>query len=262
VIDAVRPHGLVFVNTRGLSDVTVTRASRALAPKDIESQIARAIAEQHGFADAKSLLVTFDRETRAIQLDPSASVELRVARLWYDARSAKFDISFEVPASGSTRPGAARYTGTIVETVEAAVVTRAFGRSEVIKAGDVGIERRPKAEAGSDVVGETQRVVGLAARRPLRLGQALRAADLMKPEVVQRNEAVTLIYEVPGMTLTFRGKAIDAGAEGDLVNVLNSQSKRTIQGTVAGPGRVIITSIAPAPTSLAAASQPEPNIMP
>src|SRR5437867_2920361 len=36
VIDAVRPHGLVVVDTRGLTEVVVTRASRLIPLKDIE----------------------------------------------------------------------------------------------------------------------------------------------------------------------------------------------------------------------------------
>ena len=60
----------------------------------------------------------------------------------------------------------------------------------------------------------------------------------MKPELVQRNETVTLIYEVPGIALTVRGKALEGGAEGDTISVLNEQSKRTVQGVVAAPGRM------------------------
>jgi len=45
--------------------------------------------------------------------------------------------------------------------------------------------------------------------------------------------------------LTVRGKALDPGAEGDVISVLNSQSNRTIQGTVAGPARVVVRSGAP-----------------
>ena len=73
----------------------------------------------------------------------------------------------------------------------------------------------------------------------------LRTAETMKPELVQRNETVTLIYEVPGVTLTVRGKALEAGAEGDTIGVLNEQSKRTIQGVVIAPGRLIIPNGAP-----------------
>ena len=67
----------------------------------------------------------------------------------------------------------------------------------------------------------------------------------MKPELVQRNETVTLVYEVPGITLTVRGKAVEGGAEGDVISVLNEQSKRTVQGVVVGPGRVIISTGSP-----------------
>ena len=88
-------------------------------------------------------------------------------------------------------------------------------------------------------------VVGLAARANLRTGQPLRAAELMKPELVQRNETVTLIYEVPGITLTVRGKATEGGAEGDVISVLNEQSKRTVQGIIVGPGRVVISTGSP-----------------
>jgi flagella basal body P-ring formation protein FlgA len=67
----------------------------------------------------------------------------------------------------------------------------------------------------------------------------------MKPELVQRNETVTLIFEVPGIMLTVRGKAMEAGAEGDLVSVLNPQSKRTVQGTVTGMGTVTVVATRP-----------------
>src|SRR5581483_5030304 len=44
--EAVRQHALVGLDTAGLSEVTVTRASRAIPAEDIEQRIARAIAAQ------------------------------------------------------------------------------------------------------------------------------------------------------------------------------------------------------------------------
>jgi flagella basal body P-ring formation protein FlgA len=73
----------------------------------------------------------------------------------------------------------------------------------------------------------------------------LRQADLMKPELVQRNETVTLLFEVPGIVLTIRGKAMESGAEGDVVSVLNTQSKRTVQGTVTAMGTVTVAGMKP-----------------
>ena len=58
---------------------------------------------------------------------------------------------------------------------------------------------------------------------------------------MQRDQNVTLIYEAPGIYLTMRGKALDNGTEGDVVNVMNLQSKRTLSGTVIGRGQVSIS---------------------
>ena len=135
--------------------------------------------------------------------------------------------------------------------IEVATLTRSLRQGETIKGSDVTIERRPKNEAGLDGMSPEQ-AIGMATRVAMRAGQAVRGNDLMKPLAVQRNEPVTILYEIPGIVLSVRGKAVEAGAVGDIVNVLNVQSNRTVQATVTGPGRVTITSAAP----LVAAAQP------
>jgi flagella basal body P-ring formation protein FlgA len=85
----------------------------------------------------------------------------------------------------------------------------------------------------------------MQARKQLRAGQALKTADLAKPDLVQRDQSVTLIYESTGLYLTIRGKALEGGTEGDVVNVLNLQSKRTVSGVVTGRGQVSISVATP-----------------
>ena len=248
VLDAVRPYGLIAVDTRGISDVAVTRMTRTIAIDEIEARIVQALAARYRLGKAEDLKLSFDRELRTIQLDANASAELALARFSYEPSSRRFDVSFEL---GSSR-AQWRYTGTAVETVEAAVPSRALARGEVIKANDIVIERRPRNEFSNEPPAPASEVLGRAARRTVRAGQALRSADLMKPELVQRGEMVTLHYEVPGITITMRGKALEAGAEGDTVNVLNEHSKRTIQGVVTGAGHV--TMITRTPTVVAQAN--------
>jgi flagella basal body P-ring formation protein FlgA len=152
-----------------------------------------------------------------------------------------------------------RFTGSVVETVEVAVSLRALAAGAIVKDSDLAIERRPKAQVGADALGTAHEAVGLAVRSTVRAGAPLRRSDLMKPQVVHRDENVTLVYEVPGIMLTTRGKALESGAEGDVINVLNIQSKRTIQGTVSGPNRVTImvaTAAITAPATQAAAPAP------
>jgi flagella basal body P-ring formation protein FlgA len=74
----------------------------------------------------------------------------------------------------------------------------------------------------------------------MRSGTPIRVADIAKPEFVQRDQNVTVIYQVPGLYLTTRGKALESGTDGDTINVLNLQTKRTLTGTVTGRGQVTI----------------------
>ena len=84
-------------------------------------------------------------------------------------------------------------------------------------------------------------------RRSIRAGQPLRIADLAKPDLVQRDQAVTIIFQTAGLYLTTRGKALDNGTEGDVVNVVNLQSKRTVTGVVSARGQVTIQVVTPQP---------------
>jgi flagella basal body P-ring formation protein FlgA len=244
IADALRPHDLAGLDTDGLSEVIVTRLSRAITAKDIADRIARAVSGQFGFGDAQNIAVTVDRDIRVMHVEATATTDLMVTRMNADPRTGRFDISFELPGSSMSRRLPLRFTGTAREMIQVATLTRSLRQGETIKGSDVTIERRPKNEAGLDGMSPEQ-AIGMAVRVSMRTGQAVRGNELMKPLAVQRNEPVIIRYEIPGIVLSVRGKAIEAGSVGDLVSVLNVQSNRTVQATVTGPGRVAITSAAP-----------------
>jgi flagella basal body P-ring formation protein FlgA len=249
VLSVLRAHQVIGVDTRDLKTISVTRLARTLDSKDIELQVARALERRNGLGDAANLSLTFDRDVQTLQLDASNTGNLQPVAARYEPRSGRFDVSFEIAndAGVSTK---LRFTGTAVETVEAAVLARGVERNEVLKSSDVLIERRPKAEVGNDAAGRDN-AVGMQARRQLRAGPALRVTDLAKPDLVTRDQNVTLIYESSGLYLTIRGKALEGGTEGDVVNVLNLQSKRTVSGVVVGRGQVSVAISTPRPAPAA-----------
>ena len=244
VVEAVRAYALVGLDTGDVSEVVVTRASRTIPAKDIEDRIAQALSAQYALGPSKDIVVTFNRELRSVQVETTTKGEPRVGALNYDTRGGRFDVTLDMP-TGATSRGTLRLSGRAAATAEVVTLIRPVERGEILKSADVLIERRPRADIGRDIINDQDKAVGLAARAALQPGRPLRVADLMRPELVQRNETVTLLYEVPGITLTVRGKAIEGGAEGDVISVLNEQSKRTVQGVVASPGRVIISTGSP-----------------
>ena len=244
VLAALRAHQVIGVDTRNLQQISVTRLARTLDSKDIELQVARALERKNGLGDATNLSLTFDRDVQDLKLDASNTGAMLPASTRFDSRSGRFDVTFEIANDNVGAPTRLRFTGTAIETVEAAVLARNVERNEVIKSSDVVVERRPKAEVGGDAAAR-DRAVGMQARRQLRAGQPLKVADLAKPDLVQRDQTVTLIYEATGLYLTVRGKALEGGTEGDVVSVLNLQSKRTVSGTVIGRGQVSISVATP-----------------
>jgi flagella basal body P-ring formation protein FlgA len=246
VIAALRAHQVIGVDTRELREISVTRLARTLDGKDIELQVARALERRNGLGEAANLTLTFDRDVQDLRLEASNTGAMNPIAVRYEPRSSRFDVTFEIANDSGAAATKLRFTGTAIETVEAAVLARGVERNEVIKASDVVVERRPKAEVGTDAAAR-DRVVGMQARRQLRAGQALKIADLAKPDLVQRDQTVTLIYEAAGLYLTIRGKALEAGTEGDVVSVLNLQSKRTVSGVVIGRGQVSISIALPRP---------------
>lgn len=240
VVDAVRAHALIGLDTAGITEVVVTRAARAIPAKDIEHIIARALAVQYNLGKPSDLTVTFAREIEAMYVDPAAVGEPRVLRISYD-RGGRFDATLDIPTGTSTR-GTLRVSGRALALTDVVTVARTVQHGTVLKDSDLLVERRPRAEVPNDALTDRSQAVGLAARNAVQPGRPLRGTDLAKPDAVQRNQTVTLIYEVPGVTLTLRGKATEGGAEGDTISVINEQSKRSVQGVIVGPGRVMITT--------------------
>ena len=237
VLDAVRNHALIGVETGGVREVVVTRASRTIPAKEIEDAITQMLSARFDLGPSKDILVHFARDLRTTYVEPSAKGQPRVTHIDFDSYSGRFEATLEIP-TGAGKRSLVQLSGRAAATVEVATVARTIDRGTTLKDSDIVMERRPRADVGRDFITNRNQAIGFAARNGLQAGRPIRAVDLTKPDLIQRNDSVTLVYEAPGLVLTIRGKAIEGGAEGDVISVLNEQSKRTVQGTVVAPGRV------------------------
>src|SRR5581483_842010 len=200
VISVLQAHQVIGVETRDIKAVTVTRLARLIDAKEIESQVAHAIEHRSGLGDAANLTLTFDREVQDLRLEARNDGALQPVAVRYDPRSGRFDVSLVTTSDVGNASSKLRFTGTVIETVEAAILTRNVERNEVLKSSDVVTERRPKAEIGNDAASRGQ-AVGMQMRKSVRAGQALHGIDLGRPDLVQKDANVTLIYETAGLYL-------------------------------------------------------------
>jgi flagella basal body P-ring formation protein FlgA len=251
VIAALRSHQVIGVDTRNIKEVAVTRLARSIDAKEVELAVAKALEHRSGLGEAANIAVSFDQPVQELKLDAADTGALNPRAVRIDPRNGRFDVSFDLGNGGTTAK--LRFTGTAIETVEVVVLTRNIDRTDVLRTADLAVERRPKAElAGGEPISRVA-AVGMQTRRPLRAGQALKTLDLTKPDLVVRDQDVTLIYQTAGVYLTTRGKALESGSDGDTVNVLNVQSKRTVSGHITGRGQVSVDIVTPRPAQTAEA---------
>lgn len=118
---------------------------------------------------------------------------------------------------------------------ERAFLARDLERGERLAAEDIVVRR---VEAGRAAAPDPADLVGLAARRPLRAGAPLAAGDFERPLLVRRRQVVSMVFERGALRVEAIGRALDDGAEGDVVRVENVETGKIVHGTVAGDGLV------------------------
>lgn len=122
--------------------------------------------------------------------------------------------------------------------VEVLTWSRNIMAGETIQATDLVWGKA--AMAPTDAPSDPDMVVGLAARRPLRMGAAVAGRDIAAVEVVKAGEIVTLTYEADGVSLALQAKAVTGGGVGETINVQNVSSKKVVQAVVTGPGQAAV----------------------
>lgn len=82
--------------------------------------------------------------------------------------------------------------------------------------------------------------VGQEAKVTLYAGRPIHLEDIGPPALVKRNQMVSLIYRIGGLSILTDGRALERGAEGDIIHVMNLASHVTIQGEIGADGTVTV----------------------
>lgn len=227
-------HGLHWANAGAIMRITVERAARTVSASDITGLIEEALYVESGQAH----LVELSNRTQTLHapLDSAGGPEL--VSLEHDARAGLFR------AEIAPWPGAApeRIGGRAQAVSDVPVLTRAVARGDVITDDMVRWERLAAGQVRPDTLMRADALIGQEARRTLRADTPLRALDLQAPIMITRGEIVQLVYQVGGLALTARARALDNVSEGQTARFLNLQSNRTIQAIAEAPGQARVAS--------------------
>ena len=233
-----------------LGDVTgsimVTRHGRHIAPADVEAGLKQAIMAK-GEIDQPEFTLTNNGAMPDLYVEDGVVGNPMVSDLKIDRETLRFTAYVTVPGSASLTKAPLKLEGQIADIVDVPITTHVLSKNDVISAGDIRIEKRDRKSMAGIVPVRPSLLQGQAARANIITGSIVTEDLVMKPILVEKAMAVSVTYVVGGLHLTLRGKANESGALGDMISVLNPQSKKVIFAKVTGPGTVAISSDVPTP---------------
>lgn len=246
-----RRNGLAWRNTSGLTHVTVARAGTVVPEAEVSAAIASAImATTPSLAPSTRLQVDFANGAAGVQVGTGALATVKVEQIATNPRTGGFDALLRAPADDPTAP-LRRVSGRAYPVVDVPVLTRDVAPGDVVRSQDIDWVRLPATRVSQNIITADNQLVGMSPRHSLRMGEPLRNTDVQAPLVVAKGTQVDMTYASGSLTLTARGRALQSGAVGDTVDILNPRSNRTIQGTVLGPNIVRVDVLgAPRPAEL------------
>ena len=214
-----------------VASVQPVPAARFIGEQEIGRRIADLITQRNG---GQRVEIDFHGYDNQLEVPAGNPAVLQVVAFSFDPRSGRFIADITAPGRTET----ARVTGRATPVESIPVLKNRVAPGDTISRSDIEWVQVPAGRYGGGYVDKVNELVGQSPRRPLRIGEPVRSADLGRPEVVSRNGLVTMVAQVPGMVLTTTGRALDAGGVGDVIQVMNLQSKKKVQATITGPDQV------------------------
>ncbi|MBT3332658.1 MAG: flagellar basal body P-ring formation protein FlgA [Rhodospirillaceae bacterium] len=120
------------------------------------------------------------------------------------------------------------------------VPNRGIRKGQIISRSDIKLSELSLRKLGSDTIESIDLIVGQAAKRNLRQNQSIRASDLRAPIIIPKGTMVTVSLKTNGLSLSGTGRALEDGSQGEVIRILNLQSKRTVEANVVGPSHVLV----------------------
>lgn len=238
-----RDNGLSWQPLGGDERVVVERPGRPLAREEVETVLRAELVALGADPTLDIELTGFQAPMVPAGPDPRLTVE----GTEYDPASHRFAATLVVLADGMPTLRQ-RLAGRNVALRDVVVATRALRSGEVLTARDVRAERLPAERIRPGMADKLERVLGQRLGRGVASGQPVPLGDLAAVQAVSRDSAVQLLHEVPGLTIATRGKALEDGATGAVITVLNLANGVPLMGEVLGPGRVrALGPVPPAP---------------
>lgn len=159
------------------------------------------------------------------EIEPAVTVESSS----YNASRQTFSAKLRTP-DGKLR----QFSGVVHPLVSIPVLKTPVARGDIISRNMVS-EMNVRSDYINDtIIVRADDLIGMTPRRILRANAAIDISELDKPVMVKRGDLVTMQLESGPISITAIAKAMESGTKGDIIRLMNVDSKRTLEAQVTG----------------------------
>jgi flagella basal body P-ring formation protein FlgA len=213
---------------------TITTISTKLTTDDIRAAVIEKIKSYDVKGDVE---VTFDNRALEVNLPADRAPNFMLNNFDYEPVNRRFRA--ELIADGFAGPISMPVNGRVTIMRSVPVLSRRLEAGTEVSAADIDWLGVPDDRLAG-VATDAEQLIGHQLHGDAEAGQPIHARDVLPLHLVTRGALVTMQIETPMMLVTAQGRALQDGKLGDTVRVSNTQSNRTIEGTVIAQGLVRI----------------------
>lgn len=216
-----------------LTQTSIRRASQDIGADKISAALQSALAQK---LDGQKFEAMLTERNMAMHVPENMSAELAVSDLRYDLARGEF--SALLTAGSEQKP----VTGRLIPVTSVPVLKAQLQKGALITAEDLDYVDVRNSDLGANVLVSADQLIGMTPRRGLGALKPIASSDVTSPVVVKKGEIVTMVLQNSEMTLTTQGKALESGAVGETVRIVNPSSGQSVEGIVTAVKTVSILS--------------------
>ena len=219
-----------------LDQIVISRSATVIPAETVNATLSNALRDK--IIDEKFTLDTGAMDLEIV-LPHDAAATVEITKTAYNPRTNRFEATISAPSAAQPLKQMV-VTGSVRAMTTIPVLKSSLRNGDIIGESDLDYVDFYTAEIQPDTLLKAEDVIGMTPRRMATPGKALRATEILAPQLIGRGETVTIILNDGPLRLTASGKAMQNGAKGDVIRIVNNSSNRAVDGVVSGSGEVII----------------------
>jgi flagellar basal body P-ring formation protein FlgA len=204
--------------------------------EDIEKAVSDALVKADVAKHVRAT-VTNNRDKVLYAGSQPAHVELRT--LTYDKGKSSWSANMLI-MDGEKVLTAKPITGRYNEEQALPVLKQRFRDNDVIAKEHIEMQFFPITKVRQDTVLEVEELIGKSPRHMISPNRPIRTGELTTPPVLEKGATVSMRYVTPYMSITTTGEAQEEGSVGDVIRVLNPDSKKIVRARITSPQEVTV----------------------